>query len=180
MKKYSKLMSLVLRHQPEVLKLALDKNGWIKVDSLVNGIRTRYSEFTHDHLEEVVRTNDKKRFEFDVSGELIRACQGHSVEVDLQLPPTEPPMVLYHGTSWINAAEIMSTTGIKKMSRHAVQLSTDVATARTVGQRKGGETVLLSIASKRMYEDGLVFFRTTNNVWLTDEVPKQYIICTIR
>lgn len=171
--KISKFLSLVLRHKPEEVGITLDESGWVPVKTLVKAIHTRFPEFTEEVLDDVVMTNDKKRFEFDVTGTKIRACQGHSVEVDLQLESKEPPEELYHGTLDSKINSIMMH-GLLKGGRHAVHLSADRETAKTVGERRG-RPLVLTIRARDMHKDGFVFEQSTNGVWLTEHVPWKYI-----
>ena len=124
---------------------------------------------TYDDLIECVETNDKQRFSFDDTGDLIRANQGHSVEVDLQLEERTPPDVLFHGTVERFLASIMAE-GLKKGKRHHVHLSKDVETARKVGASRG-KPVILQVAAGQMHAEGFKFFRSANGVWLAESVP---------
>src|SRR5262249_45035264 len=117
--------------------------------------------------------NDKQRFSFDDSGEKIRANQGHSAPVDLQLSPQTPPDVLFHGTAAHVVDQILKT-GVKRMSRHHVHLSTTIETAKAVGKRHG-KPIILRVDSAAMSRDGVVFYCSDNGVWLVDEVPPQYL-----
>lgn len=171
--KLSKYLSKHLRHQPERLGLVLEPGGWVRTKLLLEACAQRGMPITRAELEEVVARNDKQRFAFDAGGTRIRANQGHSVEVDLQLKPVEPPPVLYHGTAR-QAAQAISERGILKMKRHHVHLSPDVDTARRVGARRG-PPVIFEVDAGAMHTDGFVFFRTANNVWLVDEVPPTYL-----
>ena len=128
---------------------------------------------SYDELIESVETNDKKRFSFDDSGDLIRANQGHSVEVDLQLEEKQPPDVLYHGTVEQFLASIMAE-GLKKGKRHHVHLSKDIETARKVGSRRG-KPIVLQIDAGKMHGAGFKFFLSVNGVWLTDSVPAGFL-----
>jgi len=166
----SRLLSKVLRHKPEAIGLELDKNGWADVSFLLDKIEG----LTMEILEEIVETNNKKRFAFSEDKSKIRANQGHSVEnIDLQLEAVIPPFDLYHGTATKTVPLIMED-GISKMKRHAVHLSEDVETADNVGSRKG-EHSILTIEAKRMHNDGYVFYRSENGVYLTEFVPLKYI-----
>jgi putative RNA 2'-phosphotransferase len=171
--KVSKYLSKHLRHQPERLGLTLQPGGWVNVDDLLAACAKNNFSITLEDLEEVVDSNDKQRFSFDETGERIRANQGHSTEVDLQLTPIEPPEFLYHGTAERNTAGILQT-GISKMSRHAVHLSKDTETARRVGMRRGKPVIFL-IKAREMHQAGHIFYCSANGVWLTDVVPVQYI-----
>lgn len=169
LKKMSKSLALVLRHQPEKAGLTLDEAGWVAVDDLLKAMR-----MTRVELEQVVQENDKKRFAFDGTGTRIRASQGHSVEVDLGLEGETPPNVLYHGTH-PGAVDAILAGGLQKMARHAVHLSPDAETATRVGARRG-KPVVLRIDAGRMAADGHAFTRSENGVWLVDEVPAGYVV----
>jgi putative RNA 2'-phosphotransferase len=172
--KTSKFLSLVLRHQPGAAHVALDEAGWVDVEALLAGCAKAGRVINHGDLDEVVATNEKKRFEFSEDGKRLRASQGHSVEVDLQYEVSEPPVVLYHGTAERNLESIWQK-GLIKGKRHHVHLSTDVQTARQVGSRYG-RPVVLSIDAAAMVADGREFFVSTNEVWLTDFVPVSYLV----
>jgi putative RNA 2'-phosphotransferase len=164
---------LVLRHEPDVIGIELDESGWVGVTDLIDGVKRKFSEFDGTLLDQVVAENDKKRFEFDITGTKIRACQGHSIDVDLGLENLEPPESLFHGTTTSALTPILKE-GISKRLRHAVHLSVDTKTATKVGSRHG-TPVILEIMARKMYTDGFAFQRSTNGVWLTDEVPPAYI-----
>jgi putative RNA 2'-phosphotransferase len=172
-KQNSRFLSLVLRHKPETIKIKLDKNGWVAVDELLAQLKKHNREMSMKDLRDIVEFNDKKRFEFNEEGTLIRAAQGHSVKVDLQMKPKQPPRKLYHGTVAKTIDTIMDG-GLKKMNRHAVHLSEDITTATKVGSRRG-EAIILEVNSAAMYVDKIKFFKSKNGVWLTDEVPSKYI-----
>jgi putative RNA 2'-phosphotransferase len=169
----SKFLSQHLRHAPEELGLTLQPGGWVQVADLLAACNRHGHPITQDELEAVVRTSDKQRFAFDETGERIRANQGHSVDVDLQLSPTEPPAVLYHGTP-SQFEEAIRTAGLKKMARHHVHLSPDIPTARKVGQRHGKPAVF-AIDAAAMRAEGRLFYCSANGVWLTDEVPPRFL-----
>ena len=172
-KDISKLLSLVLRHQPEVLGIQLDQNGWTEVDFLLERLKDKFSEIDFDRLEEVVCTNDKQRFSFNADLTKIRANQGHSVNVDVELKPQLPPEFLYHGTVEKFLDGIRSE-GLKKGSRLHVHLSRDLETATKVGSRRGNP-VILTIRARQMSNDGHVFFLSENGVWLCEFVPSHFI-----
>ncbi len=169
----SKFLSLVLRHKPEEIGLALDPSGWVGVSDLLEALARHGRALAETDLEFVVATNEKKRFEFSEDGLRIRASQGHSVEVDLGYAPADPPDILYHGTI-DRFLESIRQTGLVKGSRHHVHLSKDSATATNVGQRRG-KPVILTIDAAAMKKAGLTFFVSTNGVWLTEHVPTQFI-----
>lgn len=172
-KKISKFLSLILRHQPEIINLTLDKNGWANVDELKEKCSKNNMDFTLEELDEVVETNDKKRFIFNEDKTKIRANQGHSIDIDLALKPQQPPEFLYHGTAQNNVDSILEK-GIEKRSRQHVHLSLDKETATKVGMRHG-KPVILTIRTGKMYEDGVLFYLSENKVWLTDFIEAKYI-----
>lgn len=172
-KRISKFLSLILRHQPETIHLTLDENGWAKVDELIIKSAKNRMHFTEEELEEVVATNNKKRFAFNEDRSMIRASQGHSIDVDLALAMQEPPEFLYHGTAEINIPSILKS-GIEKRNRQHVHLSADKETASKVGMRHG-KPIILTIRTGKMHEDGISFYLSANDVWLTDFVDATYI-----
>src|ERR1043165_5742022 len=95
----SKFLSLILRHEPERVGLALGEAGWVSVEELLRAINRNGVALSLEELQQIVATSDKKRFAFSEDGLRIRASQGHSVEVDLQYEPQTPPELLYHGTA---------------------------------------------------------------------------------
>jgi putative RNA 2'-phosphotransferase len=171
--KISKYLSKHLRHQPERLGLTLLPGGWVDVDKLLAACARHRFPISRAQLDEVVAKNSKQRFNFDEAGTKIRANQGHSVDVDLELESVTPPDVLYHGTGH-QSVEAILREGLDKRNRHHVHLSADVETARTVGARHG-RPVIFEVASGAMHADGLVFYCSENGVWLTDAVPPQYL-----
>jgi putative RNA 2'-phosphotransferase len=169
----SKFLSKHLRHQPQALGLTLQPGGWVPVDALLAACRRAGFAISYDELLDCVETNDKQRFSFDDTGDLIRANQGHSVPVDLQLEEQEPPEVLYHGTVERFLTPILAD-GLRKGKRHHVHLSDDLQTARKVGARRGSP-VILQVEAGRMFAEGFKFFLSVNGVWLTDHVPAAFL-----
>lgn len=169
LQKKSREMSYLLRHEPEDLKM--DKNGYVLVTDLLKKLKISLQD-----LEEIISENDKKRFAFNNSKDMVRASQGHSVKVDLQLKAERPPRSLYHGTTEENYPKIMKT-GLDKVKRLQVHLSDDYDTAYSVGKRysKNKEPLILEIDSAKMNTDGFKFFKSANGVWLTDYIPAKYI-----
>lgn len=172
----SKFLSLVLRHQPEVIGLPLDAEGFADVSDLIQRINNHVKDFvlTSALLDEVVSTNNKKRFSYNDDKTKIRAVQGHSIEVDLKLEPKTPPDKLYHGTATRFELDILKY-GLKKMGRQHVHLTDDAARAMKVGSRHG-EPFVYTILAKEMQEDGYKFYQAENGVWLTEFVPCEYLL----
>jgi len=171
--KLSKYLSRHLRHQPEALGLTLEPGGWVAVETLLAAMARHGVTISRAELEEVVARNNKQRFAFDATGERIRASQGHSVAVDLELAPMAPPDTLYHGTSRATVEAILRE-GLRKMRRQHVHLTAESATAVNVGSRHGAPAVLL-VDAAAMAGDGYQFYRSENGVWLTESVPPRYL-----
>lgn len=169
----SKYLSYILRHDPGEAGIILDASGWTNVDILIEQVRYRFHELNREMLEYIVATNSKQRFAFNEDKTMIRASQGHSVNVELNYIAQQPPIVLFHGTSK-DRVEVIMREGLKKQDRHHVHLSENVTTALQVGRRHG-HAFILKVHSGKMHEDGYVFYLSANNVWLTDYVPPEYI-----
>ncbi len=169
----SEYLSKYLRHAPHELGLTLQPGGWVLVDDLLTATERNGFPITYDELVDCLETNDKQRFAFDETGDLIRANQGHSVEVDLQLEEREPPEALYHGTVERFLPSNLKE-GLVRGKRHHVHLSKDVETARKVGARRG-KPVILKVDAGRMHRDGHNFLLSANGVWLTIAVPPGYL-----
>jgi putative RNA 2'-phosphotransferase len=172
--KNGRILTKALRHKPDTLNLKLDKNGYSSVESVLNGFKSIGIDMTFDQLKHIVKTDDKNRLSFNSTFDKIRANQGHSVKVDLNLKSTRPPSKLYHGTVQKHIDSIKNE-GLRKMNRHHVHLSKDKQTAIKVGSRKG-EPIILEIDSDKMYADDFKFFLSDNGVWLTEFVPPIYIL----
>lgn len=164
LRKTGRYMSLLLRHQPEKEGLQMDQEGWVSTDDL-----TAKLGLSNEDLKEIVKSNDKQRFQFDCNGLKIRAVQGHSLPfVNIQYPTAQPqPKVLYHGTTQ-NVLNDILVHGLKKMSRSHVHLSTDVQTAYQVGRRHGRLVVIFEVDC-----EGLTVLQAPNNVYLVQHVPPE-------
>jgi len=168
MKEYikSKKLSYLLRHNPQ--ELNMDRDGYVKISEILVKL-----EISLEDLKNIVLEDDKKRFSFNYNGDKLRASQGHSINVDIKFIKKIPPVVLYHGTAsrfW----DSIKKHGLKKMNRQYVHLSKDIETAYKVGVRHG-EPIILKIDCLSMVKNGYEFFISDNGVWLTDNVPPQYI-----
>lgn len=168
----SRFISLILRHKPETIGISLDEHGWAKADELVAGI-AKNKEFNMEILEEIVRTDNKQRFSFNEDKSLIRANQGHSIPVDVELNEEAPPEILWHGTGDKYVASI-DIEGLISKSRLYVHLSKDKETAINVGARHG-KPVLYCVKSGKMARGGYKFYLSKNGVWLTKKVPLKYL-----
>ena len=174
MKNTSKFISLILRHKPEVIGISLDEHGWADVEELLNGVNRSEGHFLDmEALEEIVRTDEKQRYSFNFDHTLIRANQGHSIPVDVELEEKTPPDILWHGTGEKYVSSI-DEQGLIPKSRLYVHLSSDVETAKKVGSRHG-KPVIYQVDCRKMTEDGFRFYLSANKVWLTKAVPPQYL-----
>lgn len=173
MKDTSKYIALILRHKPEVIGISLDEHGWADVEELIAGI-SKTQIFNMDKLEQIVAEDEKQRYSFNEDKTLIRANQGHSIPVDVELDEAEPPEELWHGTGEKYVSSI-DEQGLIPKSRLYVHLSGDRDTATKVGQRHG-KLVLYIVKAGAMHKDGYKFYLSKNGVWLTKEVPAKYLI----
>jgi putative RNA 2'-phosphotransferase len=169
----SKYLSLHLRHRPEALGLTLGPGGWVEIDALLQAAAARGFQIGRDELKAIVASNYKQRFSISPDGKQIRANQGHSVSVDLELAPALPPPLLYHGTGEQSVRAIQAE-GLRQMRRHHVHLSADAETARRVGARHG-RPAIFTVDAARMSADGHAFYRSENGVWLVETVPAAYL-----
>ena len=174
LKDTSKFISLILRHNPSAVGITLDEHGWADVQAMIDGINAAGGyRLDRETLEEIVRTDEKQRYSFNPDHTLIRANQGHSVSVDVELEEKVPPAVLYHGTGekFVSSIDVQ---GLIPKSRLYVHLSADVETARKVGSRHG-RPVIYTVNCEEMVKDGYTFYLSANHVWLTKEVPARYL-----
>ncbi len=174
----SRFMSYILRHHPEAAGISLDEHGWADVDRLISEIQKR-PDILHDRpfdksdLDIIVATNNKKRYEYSEDGKKIRARQGHSIPVDVELKTANPPDTLYHGTAEKSLPAIQGQ-GLKRMQRNHVHLSLDYERALEVGRRHG-KPVVFAIDAAGMAKDGYIFYLSNNGIWLTETVPPKYL-----
>ncbi len=170
--KASRFMSMILRHKPDAIGISLDEHGWADVEELIKGVSKKYP-FDRNILEEIVRTDDKQRYSFNEDKTLIRANQGHSIPVDVELEIVDPPEFLWHGTGE-KYTESIERIGLVPKSRLYVHLSVDAETAINVGKRHG-KPVVYRVRSGEMSEQGYVFYRSKNGIWLTKAVPIEFL-----
>ena len=173
--KYSKFLALILRHNPSVAGITLDKNGWANVNEVIQGFRRTGRQLTIEKLNNIVEFNNKGRYEFSKDKTRIRARQGHSIDVDVELQEVKPPKHIYHGTAEKNLKLILKD-GLKPMSRKHIHLSSDRKTAEDVGRRHG-KPIVLEIDTEALYNSGIKFYLSRNNVWLCDceSIKAEYI-----
>ena len=169
----SRLLSLILRHRPELAGLILGPGGWVKTDALLKGLKSIDRPMDQATLEHIVNTNDKKRFTMSEDGTRIRAAQGHTVNIDLGLSPIKPPEMLYHGTA-TRFLQAIWREGLKPMKRDHVHLSADVDTASKVGMRHG-KIAILKVDAGGLHAAGQVFYQADNGVWLTGPIAPKWL-----
>lgn len=169
-----RFISMVLRHKPESIGITLDEHGWADVEALIKAMNAHGKYINKVMLEKIVAENDKKRYSFDENHSKIRANQGHSIAVNLELEKKIPPEILYHGTA-THFLESIQKSGLLKMGRQYVHLSKDVQAATKVGKRHG-KVIVLKVDTKKMIQDGYDFYLSKNGVWLCDTVPPQYLL----
>jgi putative RNA 2'-phosphotransferase len=173
LKSYSKFLAKHLRHSPEAIGLSLEPGGWVNVNDLLKACAKFGMRLDPTILSWVVSENDKQRLSYDSTMTHIRANQGHSIKIDLQLPAAQPPALLYHGTARHSLPSILAT-GLDKRNRHHVHLSTNSTTARQVGNRHG-QAVILLVQAGEMWRNQHVFHCSDNGVWLTEQVPVAFL-----
>jgi len=171
-KSTSKFISLILRHKPETIGISLDEHGWTNVEELIMGV-SKTHHLDMETLERIVAEDEKQRYSFNEDKTLIRANQGHSIPVDVELPEVIPPDVLYHGTG-LKYKDLIDVQGLIPKSRLYVHLSGDTEAATKVGQRHG-KPIIYTVDAVAMHKDGYIFYRSVNGVWLTKAVPKKYL-----
>lgn len=170
----SKMMSKALRHRPETFGIVLDAHGWADVDALIKSIQARGFAFDRTCMDRIVALNNKHRFAYNEDGTKIRASQGHTVDVDVEMPEAAPPVLLYHGTLEKNGASIWNR-GLLPMKRQYVHLSPDIETARMVAERRKGAIAIYEVHAAEYHRDGGKFYLSANGVWQTKTVPPEYL-----
>ncbi len=173
LKSLSKFLSLVLRHKPEVIGIQLDKNGWADVDDLMEGAIEKGKELDLPILEAIVAQDEKQRYSFNEDKTKIRANQGHSVKVDLQLESIEPPRYLYHAAEELAMERIMRQ-GLVPRQRNHVQLSEEPESAVETSEIKGN-SITFKVFALAMHRKGFEFYQAANGVWLIEKVPNTYL-----
>jgi len=172
-KRLSKFLCVVLRHNPSAAGVEVNEHGWAKVDELIERVRSTGREIDREKLEAIVATDSKTRYSFSADGTMIRCNHGHTIPVDLELPATQPPEFLLHGTGDVHVPSI-DQQGLKPVKRMYVHMTESMEMAVSVGSRHG-KPVLYRVHSGAMARDGYVFYRSASQIWLTDRVPKGYL-----
>ena len=164
----SRFISLILRHIPETIGIELDEHGWANVDGLLKGVNIDF-----DTLEKIVNEDEKGRYSFNEDKTKIRANQGHSIDVDVELEVKTPPDILYHGTA-TKYEESINSIGLQPKTRLYVHMTEDLEVAKITGMRHG-KLIVYQIDAKKMNNDGILFYKSVNNVWLTKDVETKYL-----
>jgi len=170
----SEFLNFILRHKPETIKLDLDEYGYASIEKIISNSLAINIEIEKKELLKLVKTNDKKRFVINKWGKLIKATQGHSFPVKLEIPSVKPPEILYHGTLKTLTKTILNE-GIKRMKRSHVHMNSAFTKSYIAGGRTSKEPAVLMIQARKMFNDNYSFYPIENNVWLTDFVPPEYI-----
>jgi putative RNA 2'-phosphotransferase len=169
----SKFMSLILRHQPEVVGCMLDRGGWLSIADLVSGATCAGVAITAEDVMEIAKQDPKRRYALSEDALRIKATYGHSIEIELGLEASRPPERLFHGTA-TRSLESIKKAGITRKRRRYVHLSADKMTATKVGSRHG-RPVILTVRARLMFDAGFLFYRSESGIWLTEQVPSDYI-----
>lgn len=173
--KLSKTVSYILRHHPESFDLKLAADGSLKLNNLVNALKRKFPGLERQDLIKLVEDDPKGRFSLLNGGERIRANYGHSIEgVDPDYKEVKPPKFLYHGTT-PSVKEKILKEGLKAMGRNYTHLSATVEEAVKVGQRRTNSPIIFKIYAEQAFKDGLNFYKTGEEIYLTDEVPVKYL-----
>ena len=174
--KLSRYISYLLRHNPGDLDLKMDSNGWVSCKELIDKIHKQGKYIINiDILKLIVKEDEKQRYAFSKDEKCIRANQGHSIDVNMEYTPVIPPDILYHGTDAKFVRNIMESGGLSPMTRQYVHLSQDVNTALGVALRHGNTPIIFHLNAKKMYEDGIKFYKSENNVYLCEHIPQYYL-----
>jgi putative RNA 2'-phosphotransferase len=173
--KLSKTLAHALRHEPWLYELELDDEGWVNSEDLIATLRQRspsWHDLSESDFASVIAQSDKPRYEMQRG--LIRALYGHSTPNRLEKSPAAPPEFLYHGTTQ-TALPLIVENGLKPMSRQYVHCSVDFPMAQAVARRKGERIVVLRVIAGEAHQDGVVFYRGNDLVWLADLIPPRYL-----
>ncbi|KAL3660505.1 tRNA 2'-phosphotransferase 1 [Phytophthora oleae] len=177
----SKTLAYALRHGAEELQLDMRPSGFVPLSQLL--ALPLFQTFTEQQVEEVVRTNAKKRFSMttDESGavKFIRANQGHTLQLvqdEELLTPLEDPSAIdkcVHGT-YLKLWKSIYATGLSKMQRNHIHFTEkEVADDEVVSGMRSNCNLLLYIDFPMAVRDGIKFYKSSNNVVLspgTEEV----------
>lgn len=171
LKSTSQYLSYLLWHKPDELNLEMDKNGYVEIAELLSKLKGAY-KLTNAELLQIVTEDSKNRYKIKESK--IRAQQGHSIKVDLEMDKMIPPLDLFHGTDY-KFYKSINEKGLIPKGRNYVHLSDSIETAKTVGSRHGKNLLIYKLNVKEMIADHVKFYQSEKNVWLTEKVDSKYL-----
>ena len=176
----SKAISHALRHKPEEYGIKLNKDGWVKLEILIEALKAKSNTFTNlneNDVRSMIERSIKKRHE--IKARSIRAIYGHSADVEIEYLEKDPPLKLYHGTS-NEIGKVILLDGLRPMSRKYAHLSSSIGDAFNLGRRKDDAPLVLEIDAYKASIAGLKFYLTNNNIWLSKFVPPEFIHIIIK
>lgn len=173
--KLSKTISYILRHNPQSFNLKLDVDGSVKTDELLSALKNKFQGITKDDLIKLVKNDSKGRFSFLNNRKRIRANYGHSIEgINPDYKAIKPPEFLYHGTT-PKVKDKITKNGLKPMGRNYVHLSVGIKEAKKVAYRRTDHPVIIKIKALEAYKDEQNFYKTAENIYLTNKVSPKYL-----
>jgi putative RNA 2'-phosphotransferase len=173
LKALSKQLSWILRHEAERLNLAIDPEGYVRLDELLGVIRRDNPEVKEADIRAAVEEVEQRKQRFSIAGEWIRANYGHSLTMRIAQEVAVPPDELFHGTT-VAALEIILREGLQPMQRQYVHLTLDTDLARSVGSRHG-KACLVRVDARQARAAGVVFYRANRSFWLAEQVPAAFL-----
>lgn len=166
-----------LRHHPDSAGIVLDQGGWVDTNLLLEAILKNYPAYSMEQLKEEILQNERYSF-FDDSCQKVRADYGHSCGLKLEnlfSSSSVPPAVLYHGTER-QARDSILGSGIHRQKRDHVFLTDNLDVAMKKALRRHTPPAIIVVDAKKMEADGYLFYHVKNDIWLTYDVPKEYIL----
>ncbi|NPA75974.1 MAG: RNA 2'-phosphotransferase [Euryarchaeota archaeon] len=174
----SRMLAGILRHFPEKFGVRLDDHGWANLYDIVKGIKRRHRRFGWlkiKHIEAIVLTDDKGRYQLDLENRRIRATYGHSIKVDLSDLPTEGiPETLYYPTTE-EELEFIQEMGLKPGDRKWVHLSKNYEDAYIAGRHRVDDPIVLEIDAHAAVEAGYPIYVASPKVFISNEIPPEFI-----
>lgn len=175
LKRLSKFLALMLRHEAEQFGLTLDSDGFTDTDPVWEQVQKKYpNTYTYDDLLKVVEGDETGKKRYEIQGSLIRALFGHSDVTPIVYPPAEPPELLYHGTSKA-AVDSIRRQGLIAGARQYVHLTSNQRRASIIGERHSKEVVILTIRAADAHKTGVVFHYPEDEHWLVTTLPPEFI-----
>ena len=173
--KLSKTLAYILRHHPEAFDLKLAADASVQTDKLLNALENKFKQITKNDLIEVVENDPKGRFSFIDGEKKIRANYGHSIAgLNPEYKAVKPPEFLYHGTTPKVKNKILNQ-GIKAMNRNYVHLSANIEEAKKVAHRRTKKALIFKVRALKAYQAGQKFYKTAEDIYLTDQVAAKYL-----